>query len=64
VSMQPASPTCPDGVRPPWAIAIVTSLVAAASIAWLARPTDLQPSAHLTLPVNSRINPSTPALSP
>lgn len=50
----------------PWALATVTGLVAAASIAWLARPTGLQPSAHLTLPVESRarIDPSTPALSP
>jgi serine/threonine-protein kinase len=50
----------------PWAIAIVTGLVAAASIAWQVRPTAPPPSAHLTLPVESRerINPSTPALSP
>jgi serine/threonine-protein kinase len=50
----------------PWAVAIVTGLVAAASIAWQVRPTAPQSSAHLTLPLDSpeRINPSTPVLSP
>ena len=50
----------------PWAVAILTGLVAAVSIAWQVRPTAPQPSAHLILPVESRerINPSTPALSP